>query len=792
MSAVAVPWTTRLASWALGAPPAAGDGVSLVFERPLPAWGWFLVAVGAVGLAAWSYRRLSLSRTASSRALRAALVAVRSATLVLLVALVAGPSLRFERTRIERDRVVVLVDRSRSLAIADGGGGRTRDAQLAAALESGRDALATLARTKDLEFLGFAGGVYALPTGMTPAEEGVDAVDAGPVATRGAMPALGEAAGDRTDLDGALRQALERAAGRPISAMVVLSDGRSAVPVSQQVLRSFEREGIPVFPMPLGSDRPVGDAAIVAATAPAAAFLRDRVPVEVRIERGGFEGALEVRLVDADDGREIARRAVGAPEAMDAEGGETVYLDGAGEIAGARRWRVELVGGEADLVRENDARDLVVEFVDRPIRVLYIEGSSRWEYRYLKNLLLREANVESSIMLLSADRDFAQEGNMPIARLPRTAEEFARYDLFIVGDVPSGFFSPDQLAVMRAQVGDRGAGLLWIGGERSMPSSWESTPLADLLPFRPPLALEPRVGASLIRPTPAAERLGVLRLSDDDDGWPDALADRSLEWPRLRWVQSIPSGRLKPTAEPLAEAEGVGLGAEEPGAAVVRMRFGAGEVVYVATDEIWRWRYGQGERYPERFWIPMLRLLAREAVAFDGSRARLAVRPARATPGGSVLVELELVDDEAVASAPAVVPADVVDEAGTVVARVELVRDGAQAVAALPVDRAGNFRVVARDPAFGEVEASFESIRSDDELRRGDTDHAALASLAERTRGRVVAPGDWAALVPLLPERARITDESVVETVWDRPAALVLLLLLLGAEWTGRRILRLV
>mgnify|MGYP000046805360 CR=1 FL=1 len=54
------------------------------------------------------------------------------------------------------------------------------------------------------------------------------------------------------------------------------------------------------------------------------------------------------------------------------------------------------------------------------------------------------------------------------------------------------------------------AGLLWIAGERSTPASWESTPLADLFPFRPPLALEARVGASIVRPTGVAERLGVV------------------------------------------------------------------------------------------------------------------------------------------------------------------------------------------------------------------------------------------------------------------------------------------
>ena len=97
----------------------------------------------------------------------------------------------------------------------------------------------------------------------------------------------------------------------------------------------------------------------------------------------------------------------------------------------------------------------------------------------------------------------------------------------------------------------------------------------------------------MVRPTGVAARLGVLRLSDDEDGWPDVLTSADVQWPRLRYVQSVPRSRLKPTAEVLADAEGVGAGAVEPSALIARMRFGAGEIVFVATDEIWRWRYGQ-------------------------------------------------------------------------------------------------------------------------------------------------------------------------------------------------------
>jgi hypothetical protein len=765
--------------------PTDVDAIRVVFERPLPAWGWFLVVAAALGIGFWSYRRLTGGSRTSSRIWRGVLAVVRAAILVLVAILIAGPSIRFERTRVERDRLVVLVDRSLSMSIKDAPGGIARDAQAAAVLEAAQPALARIARSKDIEFLGFAGGVFTLSRDSAEAGLGPDGTPAP------ARPVLGEPTGERTDLDTALRQSLARAAGRPVSGVLLLSDGRSASPASAEALEAFERDSVPVHAVALGSSRRLGDAAIVAVGAPGRAFVRDRVPVEVRVDRGGVEGAVAVRLVDAATGAEIARKELPSTEGS-SSGETTVVLDGATDVEGSRTWRVELVADVPDLVRENDRGELTVEFVDRPLRVLYIEGTSRWEYRYLKNLLMREKDIESSIMLLSADRDFAQEGNTPIARLPRTREEFSKYDLFLIGDVPSGFLSPDQLAILRSEVADRGAGLLWIGGDRNTPSSWESTPLADLMPFKPPFALEQRVGISALAPAPAAGRLGVLRLSDEEDGWPDAFADPAIRWSKLRYVQSVPRSRVKPTAEVLATADAVGASGEEPTPAVLRMRFGAGDIVYVATDEIWRWRYGQGERLPERFWIPIVRLLARESIAQGEARAELTVAPGRLAPGRSAVVALRIVDEDAAANAPATIPVEIRDDAGEPVARIELTREGGDANAFFVPERTGRFTAVAEDPAFGRVEQGFEVVRDDDELRRGDADHAALAEIARRTGGRMLDGESVRQLAEILPLRARETDESVERTIWDGWPALAILLGLLAIEWSGRRLLRLV
>ena len=176
-----------------GEVPVDSGSVSVVFSRPMPAWAWLLVAMAAVAIAMWSYRRLQGATKSWRRALRVALVVLRASVLLLLALLISGPSARFERTRVEPDRLVVLVDRSRSLSISDAPGKVTREQQLTELLRSSEGMLGQIALSKEIDFVGFSGGAFSLAVvGTTVAD------------------ALGAAEGERTDIDAALRQALTR------------------------------------------------------------------------------------------------------------------------------------------------------------------------------------------------------------------------------------------------------------------------------------------------------------------------------------------------------------------------------------------------------------------------------------------------------------------------------------------------------------------------------------------------------------------------------------------------------
>lgn len=775
------------------------DGVTLGFDRPLPTWGWALVVMACIAIGWWGYRKLEGPKVA-----RSVLAGVRAVLILLLVVLACGPRLERTSERLEPDWVLVLVDRSVSMRVADapitvtGTTRATRDQQIRALLERHGAMFAEIAADRELVWLGFDAVAFELR-----ARSGDDGDDLGP-------PELPEADGRRTSLGSAISGALTRAAARPLSAVVVISDGRSIDAPSAAVVRRLVGERVPVHVVPVGSPEAATDVALVQAVAPEAAFAGDQAPVRVRIDRrgpsGGSSGVL--RLVDRATGEVIDEVRIDADD--ERWGDDEIELTlVAGELrAGETDWQVRFEPDEPDLLAENDSADLSVRVVDRALRVLYIDGSPRWERRYLTSMLLREPSVRSSSLLLAARRSFIEEGNVTIGFPPTSDEEWAEYDVVVVGDVRSGLFSAEQLDQLREHVASRGAGLLWVGGVANTPASWRGTPLEDLLPFR----MDQGAGVSdssrpvVLERTPSGERLGVLRLDESLTTWPEYLSDPQTGWNRLWWSQRIDDAALKPTAEVLARfvpAEGVGPALP----AVLTMPYGSGRVVYVATDEVWRYRYGRGEPLFERFYLPLVRMQARGRLARTGAEAALSVSPRPALVERPARVEVRLLDQSLVDRRLPAVRAQVrpIGEGALAATPQSLTlgiedagarRSLSQGYAAswLPTEP-GTYEIIVDEPLLAPLGLRIEVdvLADSDELRDPMADHDLLASLAEQTGGRVLGIDTLDELPEALPRReVVIAGQPQLEPLWDRPVVLIILLLLLASEWVGRRLIRLI
>lgn len=771
------------------------DRATLTWRWDLPLWVWLLIIVGSFAVASWSYRHL-LGR----RGVRTGLTVVRGVLILFVIALLAGPMLVIRREKVEPDWLLVMKDQSLSMTISDmnlGEAGvepRTRDQAVREALEKQADVFGPdkLGKDRRIVWLGFDRTTYE-----------IDPLDEVGVT----WPQPG---GDETAMRTAILQAVQQAGGRPISGIVLLTDGRSPQSTGGELVRRLQQQGVSVFAVPVGAEQMPLDFVVARVDAPERAFINDSVPVTVWLDQYPGDRVIDpsrvtVKLIDTQTGAVLDER-----NPPDASLREPIRLTTESAAAGPVKWRVEVVYddpadaqlADRELNTRNNTGEVDVELVDRPLGVLYVDGYPRWEYRYLRNLFIREKSIQSSMLLLSADPGFAQEGDVPITRFPTDAKELEPYDIIVIGDVPANYFSDAQLELIRDAVAVRGKGLLLIGGAQAMPQTYEGSELANLLPMRSPGSvsrIDIGLGPVSIQPTPLAEALQVLQLrmhagtARDEPTWPANL-------PPLLWVQNV--GELKSSAEVIATGSTAG-GERVP--FVSRLRYSAGQIVYVGSDDTWRWRYARGDVYFEQFWLQLVRMLARSGLD-QQQRATFSVSAKRVDVDQAVVLELrssdELLTQRRLPRISVAVQREAEDGSLQQMEQVELLL---QNTGDDDEDKSVTYRTLWRPGSAGKVTLrviepalddlgltqTTEVISPDDELRHPTPDPERLAALATATGGRIIPLDQLADLVSLVPNRALRTPDDVSESLWDSWLSLLIVGVLLAVEWIGRKLIRL-
>ena len=409
-----------------------------------------------------------------------------------------------------------------------------------------------------------------------------------------------------------------------IRAFVVLSDGRQTAPGdvagSGQRLASL---GVPVYSIPIGSRRPPRDLSIAAIDAPEAVFLNDKAQIQAVIGTYGFEGEpLIVRL--ERDGLTVDQQKV-----TPATDTATVSFSVPSDKPGRYEYRVTTDVQQGELREDNNAREISLLVVDNKARVMLVEGDARWEFRYLKNLLDRDRQVEPLTVLFRQPYiDLLNQSFIP-SKLPDIEafkEQLARTEMLVVGDVgpvdvESGIWELIEQAVARD-----GLTLVVIPGRRHMPQDFDSSKtLSALLPireFRQRLAEQFQVSVPdadqsvfQLNPTPESSILPMFQLSPDP-----AARDATLsELPGHPWVYGATP---KPGANVWATASIPGVQID-PEPVIIHHDYGFGQVVWMGVDSTWRWRRRAGDTWHYRFWGQMIRWAARNKSSAGNDDVRM-------------------------------------------------------------------------------------------------------------------------------------------------------------------------
>jgi uncharacterized membrane protein len=242
----------------------------------------------------------------------------------------------------------------------------------------------------------------------------------------------------------------------------------------------------------------------------------------------------------------------------------------------------------------------------RPIKVLVLEGTPRWEYRHLRNRFERKAEpklYDPRFVLFSADPGAADGDPLSFRTLP-IKKDLDSFDVVILGDCDPKSITKPGIEELSSFVIVRGGGLIVIAGENHTPHDWTGTALADLLPVAPGERAKPAERPTGYRPelTAAGRKHKVFRhgTGEGEVVWDDL--------PEMYWWSAGYTARPKteilavhPTAK---DADG------KPQALLLMHKFGKGKVAFVGFDETWRWSKETTQSWHIHFWREMLRSVA--------------------------------------------------------------------------------------------------------------------------------------------------------------------------------------
>lgn len=773
---------------------------TLVFEPLVPVrWllaGWIALPAAVLAYALWrppAVRRLG----------RLLLAAGHAAPFAALLGILHGPTLVSVRPKGRgRPPLLVLLDRSASMAAAAAPGESETRFERAGRI---------VRRHLPLWDPHFAVRIAAFDRTLRPApfSAGAPPPPDGPVTDLAAAIDGGTAGGD------------------PPAAILLLSDGIHNAPDADpfEAARRARAIGCPVYAMPVGSDAPVRDLGVELSEREGLTFVRKPHRLLATVTHRGFddiEAALSVRVGGrVVDGRRLPIRPWEAPSA------DFLLVQ---ERPGQYEYEIEVEARPGEAFASNNRQRFTLRVVDEKVRVLVLEGRPFWDTKFLVQGLRRDASVAAtSIVRISEGRALCEgpPGETGRGLAPRDPLRPLEDRLFldshqvvVFGRDPAAFLSPEAIGHLKGWVSRRGGHLVFARGAPAAPpagpqGSDRLGPLREILPAAWAEDEERRFRLEL---TERGRSLELFRSSKkgkapapppDDD--PRVILK---DLPDL--VTATRVVRERALAVVLARAKGAGPGAEM--AAITFQPYGAGKVVVVEGQGLWRWAFqppggaAADRAVFESFWSNVVRWLAGSSEFLPSQSLSLrAGKPAYGVDEGPILYVFERAPPrDAAKGAPAPRPPVVVEvaredgakEAGGLAfpIRVEpapVPGDETLKRAVLEPLPEGTYRVrllaapAAPAPAEPAVAAEtvfevFPPLAERLDLRARPE---VLRRIAELSDGELLSAAD----APRLVDRyvrwvSRFRPDLETRTpAWDRPGILLAILAWLALLWLARR-----
>ena len=591
----------------------AATGSTEAFVLGLAALGWAAVAAASpalrspgallgplVGLCVATtvvFYRLVYRYLGSGRML--SLLGLRVLGVAILLGMLFRPVFSFTPDADDRPLLAVLLDASKSMSVQDS---PQRPSRYVQALRACQADLPTVAEQ-------FRVALYRFDERLQAAESIDGLYDRSPD-------------GEATDLAAAIAEAPQRHPEATPFGLVIISDGNHNGP--GDVTAASERSPSPVYTVAVGGTEiqaeQVRDLSVAAVDAPDQTAANNRCEITAHIAAvGRIQRLAKVRLLEGTT--------VLDTQEADLSGSlpsVPVALSFTPNVTGRKVLTVEVgVDPDGELITANNRHRVHLLVTDPKIKLLYVEGTTRPEYKFLRRSLDQDPNIELLSVVQVRQPKWLLSGTVGGQRpddFPSSADQFAaflgQFDVVMLGDVHAVQLTPDRMTAIREAVRN-GKGVLVIGGQHNLgPGQYAGSPLADVLPVRVGGTRLPegrdRQDATPFVPALTAAGTGhpiFAGLAEFFD--PDAPASDAL--PALAGCVIVdgPKAGAEVLAEDPAARHPV---SDTPLVVLAVQQYGSGRAAVFTADTTWRWylrRRALGQDSPyHRFWGQLIRWLS--------------------------------------------------------------------------------------------------------------------------------------------------------------------------------------
>ncbi len=750
----------------------------------LAPWGRLGVGLGLVAVALIIALAWRTTARIASPWRRAAMVGLRSAAALTALILFLEPAVELRQVASEPNRIALLVDDSRSMALGESADGPTRAARARTLLDASAPAFDAWRKRHHLD-------VYTFSDALTPSSL--------------ASASRGEPTGKATLIRQALEQVRARYEGRDLAGVVLISDGvgtggfevGAKDGASRDFLASLEAKVHTVWVGRQG----LKDVAIAKVMADEFAFVRTVVRLEAVVRTTGY-AKRRIPVTLSSDGKPLRQQWIeleaGVHEAK-------VVFELTPPRVGKYVYEIATPVAEDEAVSENNRRFFVLRVIRDKIRVLQVAGAPSWDVRALRRMLEQNPNVDLiSFFILRTHDDVTAVSNDEMSLIPFPTrelfqEELPSFDLIVLQNFEYGPYGIGvYLENIRSYV-EGGGGLVMLGGDRSFSSGgYADTPVAQALPvellesWRPP--------EQLLDTEPFSPQLTEAGRAHPVTSLRFASRDNVAAWaalPALRGTNIIASA--KPDSTVLAVHPRLRLSKKNPLPVMVVGEYGQGRSLVVTTDSLWRWGFvaaakpGDDGRAYDKLWENSIRWLIHDP---ELRYLHVESDAVQYEPGAPVRLDVRLTNREYTPLAGAEVAIEVRRGADPnaleeVTQRAVKTGDAGDGSVDLGGLEPGVYRARATATVAGkEVEATdiFMVREGSAELDRPDAYDDTLAAIAARTGGtHLAAASELPSSLPFAPPRIVRVDRRADVELWSRPGLLLAALLFLGLEWLLRQ-----